>query len=300
MLAYEGPWWQYTKIPNAESGRLFTDLPMRQIYYFGPRWLAENKWTDTPSNISLVMVYNDSHYEAFWRTFQVHSQVYKRPGEMLEKMLGERLEKIGDRPFKFWSTNKFKKCFAPSNFEALKADEKAQYLSAIDMSDIVDERELRHRMEEKIRKQLSEIHGYDVPMAIGGMFHDWSEEGGWHTWEPFVDVPAVKDVILQPFEWRDGVISVRKLPEGENEKPEQSRKLPLFVCGEAFAWEQGWIEGALMTAERVAAEVVTGIIAYEVPRWFNNGKVKEFVEYMYAELSKGLRESLNRTTPPGS
>lgn len=277
VLAYEEPWWQHTNVPGAESGRLFTDLPMRQIYYFGPRWLRENKWIKKTSGLSLVMVYNDSHYEAFWRTFHVHDKIYGVQGR-IETTLGFRPEDIQKGSFGFWGPDKMKELLA------LGPNPTDEQMKGIDLETKVDEYEVRHRMEEKVREQLTELHGYEVPMAIGGVYRDWSVDGGWHTWEPFVDVPAVKDVILQPFcDSQDGI---RIRPCGTT--IEEAGILPLHICGEAYAWEQGWIEGALMTAERVAAVVSGSHDHCEKPEWFSE-KQDAFDKYMYAELSTKRR-----------
>jgi monoamine oxidase len=136
-------------------------------------------------------------------------------------------------------------------------------------------------MEEKVREQLTELHGYEVPMAIGGVYRDWSDDGGWHTWEPFVDVARVKEVVHQPF-CKD--FSVR--PCG---KRSEESDLPLYVCGEAYAWEQGWIEGALMTAESVV-NTISGR-EYVEPEWFQ-GTGGTFEKYMCAELTQPRQDEL--------
>src|SRR5215213_4613762 len=136
VLAYEEPWWQHTPIPGAESGRLFTDLPMRQIHYFGPRWLHENGWCDATTRLSLVMIYNDSHYEAFWRTFSVYSRVYRLDeNEHPHKTLGRRLQDIGRRGYSFWGPAKVAKHVA-----AFKGASESE-LQAIDAEDLDDPRE---------------------------------------------------------------------------------------------------------------------------------------------------------------
>jgi hypothetical protein len=296
VLAYEEPWWQHTPVPGAESGRLFTDLPMRQIHYFGPRWLRENKWSTKTSGISLVMVYNDSHYEAFWRTFHVHDKVYQSE-QKIEKTLGLRPEDIEKGSFGFWGPDKMKKLLGPRR-KPTNAEMKA--IDRGNKGDANDEYEVRHRMEEKVREQLTELHGYEVPMAIGGVYRDWSVDGGWHTWEPFVDVPAVKDVILQPF--RDSKMGLAIRPcapssrSSTDTRADDARPLQLHICGEAYAWEQGWIEGALMTAERVAAVISDSDDNSDhkcvKPDWFR-GDQDAFEEYMYAELSVNQRSELN-------
>ena len=67
------------------------------------------------------------------------------------------------------------------------------------------------------------------PLAVGYM--DWSADpfgGGWHEWKPNVDVTSAIPDMRQPI---PGV--------------------PVYICGEAYSWFQSWIEGALMSAERL-------------------------------------------------
>lgn len=72
----------------------------------------------------------------------------------------------------------------------------------------------------------------DIPAPVWIGFVDWSRDpfgGGWHEWRPGVDVLSAIPRMRQPF--------------GAN--------VPVYVCGEAYSFFQGWIEGALMSAERV-------------------------------------------------
>lgn len=263
FLVYEEPWWKHTNIPRAESGRVFTDLPMRQIYYYGPEWLRENKYSTSEKDLSLLMVYNDSHYEGFWRTFSVCESVF---------VDDELSDEKGDE----WYHHALG---ALPDLQAGKV--------SLELTDRFEERRLvRGRMEDKVRKQLSEMHNYEVPKSLGGVHRDWAEEGGWHTWEPFVNVQWVKRILIQPLT-RDGKAVCKR---------EEVDRADLYVCGEAFAWEQGWIEGALMSAEAVFAELCPKLKKqYGKPSWVRVDEA-EWEKYMlpehiacphYADLLKG-------------
>jgi monoamine oxidase len=80
--------------------------------------------------------------------------------------------------------------------------------------------------------QLKVIHGVgEIPKATGAAFIDWgsgSLGGGWHFWRAGVRSTVAQARILQPD------------PASE-----------IFVCGEAYSASQGWIEGALETADLV-------------------------------------------------
>jgi monoamine oxidase len=86
---------------------------------------------------------------------------------------------------------------------------------------------------EAINRQLSQllqINGpLPEPLAVGYM--DWSADpfgGGWHEWNPGVDIMTAIPDMRHPI-----------------------ADAPIYVCGEAYSWYQSWIEGALMSAERM-------------------------------------------------
>jgi monoamine oxidase len=77
-------------------------------------------------------------------------------------------------------------------------------------------------------EQLSAMHpGITVPAPTRAAFIDWSD-GAWHTWNPGVRSDQVMELVVQP---RAG--------------------MPVWVCNEAFSASQGWVEGALESAQRV-------------------------------------------------
>ena len=87
------------------------------------------------------------------------------------------------------------------------------------------------RMVDEIRGQLALLHGVDIPPADWAAFMDWTRDrygGGWHY-------------------WRVGHNSVEVVPRMR--KPLEDANI--YLCGEAFSSHQGWILGALSSAERV-------------------------------------------------
>jgi lysine 2-monooxygenase len=95
---------------------------------------------------------------------------------------------------------------------------------------------------EEMQKQLRELHGVaDLPHPdpeaapfippYVAVFRDWSQEpfgGGWHFWKIGIDSRQVMRRMQRPF-----------------------AEAPLYVCGEAWSTQQGWVEGALETADAV-------------------------------------------------
>lgn len=98
------------------------------------------------------------------------------------------------------------------------------------------------RIRMKAHEQLQTMHDRQLPLPTGGRVKEWKE--AWHFW----------NVHARP--WDATARMVRPISE-----------LNLFTCGEAFSLEQGWIEGALKSAERVLAAIgiaaPTGIKDYD-------------------------------------
>ena len=81
---------------------------------------------------------------------------------------------------------------------------------------------------------LSALEGPRVAPVVPpyvAVYRDWTVEpfgGGWHFWKIGVDANAVMEYMRRPF-----------------------KDVPLYVCGEAWSRQQGWVEGALETADLV-------------------------------------------------
>lgn len=86
------------------------------------------------------------------------------------------------------------------------------------------------------QRQLRVLHRTaEIPDPIASAFIDWGSApfvGAWHVWNVGVRSWEVMPRITQP-------------APGER----------LYICGEAYSWSQGWVEGALESAERVLARI---------------------------------------------
>lgn len=91
-------------------------------------------------------------------------------------------------------------------------------------------------MVEEVARQLGVIHGLSyTPDVRNAAFRDWGDDpfgGGWNSWNIGVKSPEVKQRIIQPID-----------------------KQPLYICGEAYSDAQGWVEGALQTADMLLAKL---------------------------------------------
>lgn len=82
----------------------------------------------------------------------------------------------------------------------------------------------------EVARQLAVMHGLSyTPEVCNAAFRDWGDDpfgGGWNSWNIGVKSAEVKQQIIQP-----------------------SADRALYICGEAYSDAQGWVEGALQTAE---------------------------------------------------
>jgi monoamine oxidase len=89
-------------------------------------------------------------------------------------------------------------------------------------------------MVEEIQRQLKTVHCLSfVPYVVDACYKDWGDDpfgGGWNSWNIGVHSEKVKRQIIQPFN-------------------QPGRVVPLYICGEAYSDAQGWVEGALQTAD---------------------------------------------------
>lgn len=256
FLLFENPWWVSSGIPAGNTGRTYTDLPLRQVYYFHPDWMEgchesakregneydcwanfsdEDVWADfrvrwpnvPKAPWSLVMAsYSDEHHVSFWRpaTAAARSETsalhYNDP-------------------------------------EGLTSKEARLLRSAIEL--IPDSLRIRSRTVQKILQQLREIHGQAVPEPIAGIYMDWDEEpfrAGWHTWIIGSD-PDANNIA----DYRDN---------------------GLHFCGEAWSRDQGWIEGALKTAECVLAGPAFKVSPTKTSQVYVDGNFERYIGRRHA------------------
>ncbi len=82
-----------------------------------------------------------------------------------------------------------------------------------------------------VRRQLSAMHhDADAPLPKGALFFDWGSDpygAAWHGWAPHFKSWEIRPWMRQP-----------------------NPGLDLFICGEAYAQRNGWVEGAINSAEK--------------------------------------------------
>jgi lysine 2-monooxygenase len=185
FLAYERPWWRALGLV---AGRSVTDLPVRQIYYFGTE--CEQKGGQPFLNSLLMASYNDISTVPFWKGLE--------EGEAFKGYLP-------------W-------CIEPG----VTADVVVPKMECVATKQMVD----------IASRQVAEIHAMpEIPPPYSAIYHDWSGDpygGGWHEWKAGFRLDEIMCRMRKPVANQD-----------------------IHVVGEAYSYGQGWVEGALDTAESV-------------------------------------------------
>ncbi len=178
FLCYRYAWWQDAGVNN---GRSVTDLPLRQVYYFGSEREGPAAYNQELRDSLVMASYDDGEHVGFWRGLadRGHSTTHCFP-ESAEP--------------------RWNRYTCPS------------------------------AMIEHAQRQLKVVHDLEyLPDAYAAGFQDWGQDpygGAWNSWNIHVKGWEVQEKMIQPLdEW------------------------PVYVIGEAYSGAQGWIEGALQTAE---------------------------------------------------
>lgn len=196
LLAYDYPWW---RAMGLVAGRSITDLPVRQIYYFGTE---EDQPGGEKGNLrSLLMAsYNDITTVPFWKGLE-HGPPFV--GRLPQGVAGLAKADAGD----------------------------GNEGSAIPLAECI----ATDAMVQSAHQQILEVHGLvDIDQPYSAIYQDWSSDpygGGWHEWKAGYRYDLLMPKIRQP-------LSAERV----------------FVCGEAYSNNQGWVEGCLQTAEHVLRE----------------------------------------------
>ena len=96
--------------------------------------------------------------------------------------------------------------------------------------------------------QVAEVHALpSIDPPYSAVYHTWNEDpygGGWHEWKANYRLDEV-------------MCRMRKPVESER----------IYIVGEAYSYGQGWVEGALDTAE----SVVEDFFGLKRPSWLEKG-----------------------------
>jgi monoamine oxidase len=201
---YDKPWWREDR--ESSCFRVFTDLPLRQIYHFGPARQCKVSASSDRRSACMIMLFVDARYVHYWK----------------------RLEEMDK---------------ARSDFEKL--------INERSRREVVVGYRAGNAVVTRVQELLAKVAGKDVPrpeVLIQKNWRDWPYRTGWHAWTVGARSWEVSEKLERPFLDAD-----------------------LFICGEAFSGEQGWIEGALKSTERVLERM--GLAS--PPSWVDKAEYEE-------------------------
>lgn len=250
LLGFEKPWWQQEQ-QEPLSGHSVTDLPMRQCYYFGVD--VKN------SHAVLLASYNDMQTVPFWSTLAYKPTVEKHKEELKKsikytqkeikflKFGGKNVEIIenGESVFGLRIKNLKNKISA----QKIGSEDKiTSYSESLFFNPCLEVmvKELVHQLRELHEGDGDTIPRREVIEPYVAMFKDWSMDpygGGYHAWQSSYPIKEVVSYMRKPF-----------------------GKENVFICGEAYSNQQGWVEGAFCIAERMLQDH----LGLGWPEWLEN------------------------------
>lgn len=178
FLCYRYPWW---KSAGVQAGCSVTDMPLRQVYYFGAEPEGPATYNEELRDSLVMGSYDDGPFVGFWTGL---ADCEERPLRGMPN--GQRWDYF---------------CATPG-------------------------------MIAQVQRQLKLVHQLEyIPEPYAAAFVDWSIDpfgGGWHSWNIHVKAWEVQAAVRKP-------------------RPDWN----VYICGEAYSGHQGWVEGALETAEAI-------------------------------------------------
>lgn len=215
VLVYDKPWWE--KQAYVTKGRSLTDLPLRQLYYWG----VEMHQKTGKKGKAVLMAYNDQESTTFWSGFRTGPL---GPDDNKDKNPEEHPRHV--MPFK--NAVKFQRKIKGPGKEALATKDPWHKLKRKNW----DHHPAPKRMVEAMHKQIMEMHGVtDAPEPIDAAFKNWGDDpygAAVHFWNSGYKSWEVMPAITKPV-----------------------KDFPCFICGEAWSENQTWAEGSLQTSEIV-------------------------------------------------
>ena len=112
-----------------------------------------------------------------------------------------------------------------------------RYEKSYDKDEIVPRHEFQitEEMVTIANRQVAQVHNQaELPLPYSAVYHDWGEDpygGGWHEWKANYRIDEILCRMRHPVPNQD-----------------------IYIVGEAYSFDQGWVEGALDVAESTLEE----------------------------------------------
>jgi len=215
VLVYDQPWWE--KKAYVTKGRSLTDLPVRQLYYWG----VEQDPATGNQGKAVLMAYNDSVSTTFWSGFR--TEALGPDDDQDENSIGHPRHVMLHQ-----KAVMFKRKSLLNEKTAAKKIPKDPWLALKRKN--WDDHPAPKRMLEEMHREIMEMHGVtDAPLPIDAAFKNWGDDpygAAVHFWNIGYKSWEVMPAMIKPV-----------------------KDFPCYICGEAWSENQTWAEGSLQTAE---------------------------------------------------
>ena len=159
------------------------------------------------------------------------------------------------RAASFWSTMQYEP-YEPTKHRAFESRSHVEPLSKsflqIDGTSYNEPLRASRNIVRTAQQQLKALHNLgEIPEPYSALYLDWGKDpygGGWHSWNPH----------CRPW---DIMKQIRHPVENAN----------VYICGEAYSNRQGWVQGALNSAELMIEENFHLDRPDWLPAWYNLG-----------------------------
>lgn len=207
------------------AGGSVSDLPIRQTYYFPPeprRFDPPNAGSALLQGPALLMAsYNDAEAVSYWKSLEDPRDLKPRAHARMKSAAAAMYTAALN------TGNAFQKHVAEIGLAM--AEEPGFYPGPPEMVRHAQEQLRFLHFNQPLPDPMPDPQG--KPGDLLAAYKDWDHDpygGGWNFWAPGVNVKQVMGRIRRPFS--------------------EER---FFIVGEAYSGNQGWVEGALSTAEHV-------------------------------------------------
>lgn len=254
-----------TEVIEVKAKKLILAMPRRSLElikseFFENEWLKENiKSVLIQKAFKMFMAYE----QPWWRslglvagrsvtdlpirqTYYMGTECEQEGGEpTMNSLLMASYNDIETIPFwKGWEKGKQFKGFQPNQTECSYSND-----------EIVPKHEFQitQEMVDSAQSQIEQLHNQpNLPRPYSAVYQEWGANpygGGWHEWKAGYRLDQVMCRMRHPVEDQD-----------------------IYIVGEAYSYEQGWVEGALNTAESMLEE----FFELARPSW-----LKDYPDYQY-------------------
>lgn len=236
------------------AGSVILAMPRRSLEIIAPRSIILNepsvqRLVQTVTPIPVMKIFM-TYPEAWWEKLNIADgrSVTDLPLRVTYYIGSEKQHGDGQNRTALlmasYNDTRYTEFWQGLRFGAVYADKPNPFTTTTDPAWVV--RRGTQAMADELHRQLALLHGLDdIPEPYSIAYQDWSDDpygGAWNAWKVGVKAWEVIPQMIQP-----------------------DPQMPLYICGSAYSNWQGWVEGALQTAEQVVNRLGIAYPAWIIP-----------------------------------